>query len=65
MKVIENLQSETINEHVKTLARNVTAIDTDDSTSYVDLKDFVLRHKALFNHLLVACVSYKNEYRYV
>jgi hypothetical protein len=122
MKVIENLQSETINEQVKTLACNVTAIDTDDSTSYVDLKDFVPRHdaqvipkekvgeilpwvhiaissskrqilntfhnvkseflqkyldefcykfnrryfgEALFNRLLVACVSYKNEYRYV
>jgi predicted RNA-binding Zn-ribbon protein involved in translation (DUF1610 family) len=122
MKVIENLQSDTINEQVKTLARNVTEIDTDDSTSYVDLKEFVPRHhaqvipkekvgevlpwvhiaisnakrqilntfhnvkpeylqkyldefcykfnrryfgEALFNRLLVACVCYKNEYRYV
>jgi hypothetical protein len=122
MKVIENLKSETINEQVKTLASGVTTIDTDDSTSYVDLKDFVPRHnaqvipkgkvgeilpwvhiaisnskrqilntfhnvkpeflqkyldefcykfnrrylgEALFNRLLVACVSYKNEFRYV
>ena len=122
MKVIENLRSETINEHVKTLAFNAIEADTDDSTSYVDLKDFVPKHnaqvipkekvgevlpwvhiaisnskrqilntfhnvkpeylqkyldefcykfnrryfgEALFNHLLVACVNYKNEYRYV
>jgi len=122
MKVIDNLKSETINEHVKTLAGKVTEIDTDDSTSYVDLKDFVPKHnaqvipkekvgemlpwvhiaisnakrqiintfhdvkpeflqryldefcykfnrryfgEALFNRLLVACVSYKNEFRYV
>jgi len=122
MKVIENLKNETINEQVKTLAINVTSIDTDDSTSYVDLKDFVPRHEAqvipkekvgeilpwvyiaisnskrhvlnafhnvkpeflqkyldefcykfnrryfgeaLFNRLLVACVNYKNEFRYV
>jgi len=122
MKVIDDLQSETINEQVKTLAANTTEIDTDDSTSYVDLKDFVPKHsaqvipkekagevlpwvhiaisdakrqivntfrdvkpeflqkyldefcykfnqryfgEALFNRLLVACVSYKNEFRYV
>jgi len=122
MKVIENLKSETINEQVKTLARDTTAIDTDDSTSYVDLKNFVPRHdaqvipkekvgeilpwvhiaisnskrqilntfhnvkpeflqkyldefcykfnrryfgEALFNRLLVACVGYKNEFRYI
>jgi hypothetical protein len=120
MKVIEDLKKETINEHVKSLASGVTAIDTDDSTSYVDLKGFVPVHnaqviprekvgevlpwvhiaisnakrqlintyhdikpeflqkyldefcykfnrryagEALFNRLLVACVSYKNEYR--
>ena len=122
MKVIDNLKSETINEHVKTLAGEATEIDTDDSTSYVDLKGFVPKHnaqvipkekvgevlpwvhiaisnakrqiintfhdvkpeflqryldefcykfnrryfgEALFNRLLVACVSYKNEFRYV
>jgi len=121
MKVIEDLKKETINEHVKQLASNVTEIDTDDSTSYVDLKDFVPKHNAqvipkekigealpwvhiaisnakrqlintfhdikpeflqnyldefcykfnrryhgesLFNRLLVASVSYKNEFRY-
>jgi hypothetical protein len=122
MKVIDDLQSETINKQVKTLAGSVTDIDSDDSTSYVDLKDFVPRHnaqvipkekvgeilpwvhiaisnskrqilntfhnvkpeflqkyldefcykfnrryfgEAIFNRLLVACVSYKNEFRYV
>ena len=122
MKVIDSLKSETINERVKMLTNNVTAIDTDDSTSYVDLKSFVPKHnpqvipkekvgeilpwvhiaisnakrqivntfhnvkpdflqnyldefsykfnrryfgEALFNRLLVACVNYKNEYRYV
>ena len=122
MRVIENLKSETINEQVKMLASNASVIDTDDSTSYVDLKDFVPKHnsqviakekvgeilpwvhiaisnskrqilntfhnvkpeflqkyldefcykfnrryfgEALFNHLLVACVGYKNEFRCV
>jgi len=120
MKVIDNLQSDTIHEQLKTLAANTTEVDTDDSTSYVDLKDFVPKHnaqvipkekvgeilpwvhiaisnakrqilntfhdikpeflqkyldefcykfnrryfgEALFNRLLVACVSYKNEFR--
>jgi len=122
MMVIEDLKKETINEKVEKLAANVTDIDTDDSTSYVDLKEFVPRHnaqvipknkvgeilpwvhiaisnakrqllntyhdvkpeflqkyldefcykfnrryagEALFNRLLVACVSYKNEFRYI
>jgi hypothetical protein len=122
MKVIDNLKKETINEQVQKLASNVSEIDTDDSTSYVELKDFVPKHnaqvipkekvdeilpwvhiaisnakkvllntyhdvkpeflqkyldefcykfnrrysgEALFNRLLVACVSYKNEFRYV
>jgi predicted RNA-binding Zn-ribbon protein involved in translation (DUF1610 family) len=122
MKVIDNLRSETINEQVKMLASDATEIDTDDSTSYVDLKNFVPKHnaevipkekvgeilpwvhiaisnakrqiintfhdvkpeflqkyldefcykfnrrylgEALFNRLLVACVSYKNQFRYV
>jgi len=122
MKVIEDLKSKTINEHVQELASNATDIDTDDSTSYVDLKAFVPRHnaqvipkekvgeilpwvhiaisnakrqilntyhdikpeflqkyldefcykfnrryagEAMFNRLLVACVSYKNEFRYI
>ena len=121
MRVIEDLRKETINGHVEQLASNVTEIDTDDSTSYVDLKEFVPRHnaqvipkekvgeilpwvhivicnakrqllnthhdikseflqkyldefcykfnrryagEALFNRLLVACVSYKNDFRY-
>jgi len=122
MKVIEDLKSETINAHVQNLATNATEIDTEDSTSYVDLKEFVPRHnaqvspkdivgeilpwvhiaisnakrhilntyhdikpeflqkyldefcykfnrryagEALFNRLLVAGVSYKNEFRYI
>lgn len=122
MRVIDDLKAETINEQVQKLASNVTEIDTDDSTSYVDLKEFVPKHnaqvipkekigeilpwvhiaisnakrqlintyhdikpeflqkyldefcykfnrryagEALFNRLLVACVSYKNEYRYI
>jgi len=122
MKVIDSLTKETINEHVKTLAGKVTEIDTDDSTSYVDLRKFVPKHnaqvipkqkvgeilpwvhiaisnakrqiintfhdvkpeflqkyldefcykfnrryfgEALFNRLLIACVSYKNEFRYI
>jgi hypothetical protein len=40
MKVIDDLQSKTINEQVKALAANATEIDTDASTSYVDLKAF-------------------------
>jgi len=121
MKVIDDLKSETINEVVKNMATNADEIDTDDSTSYVDLKKYVPRHnpqvipkervgeilpwvhiaisnakrylintfhdikseflqnyldefcykfnrryfgEALFNRLLVACVSYKNEFRY-
>jgi len=46
MKVIDNLKSSTINERVKTLSSNVTAIDTDDSSSYVDLKNFVPKHNS-------------------
>ena len=122
MKVIENLQKESINEQVQTLANNTLEIDTDGSNSYVDLKDFVPKHnaqvipkekigevlpwvhiaisnakrqilntfhdvkpeflqkyldefcykfnrryfgEALFGRLLIACVSYKNEFRYI
>lgn len=122
MKVIDDLKSETINELVKGLASGATGIDSDGSTSYVDLKDYVPKHnsqvipkdkvgevlpwvhiaisnakrhllnsyhnikpeflqnyldefcykfnrryhgEALFNRLLVACVSYKNNFRYV
>jgi hypothetical protein len=46
MKVIDNLKKETINEQVRKLASNVSEIDTDDSTSYVELKDFVPKHNA-------------------
>ena len=122
MQVIDDLKKETINEQVHQLASNASEIDTDDSKSYVELKDFVPRHnaqvipkekvgeilpwvhipisnakkvllntyhdvkpeflqkyldefcykfnrryfgEALFNRLLIACVSYKNEFRYI
>jgi hypothetical protein len=122
MKIIDNLKKETINEQVQKLVFHVSEIDTDDSSSYVELKDFVPKHnaqvipkqkvgeilpwvhiaisnekkvllnthhdikpeylqkylnefyykfnrryfgEALFNRLLVACVSYKNEFRYI
>ena len=121
MRVIDDLKKETINKNVKELASDAIEIDTDDSTSYVDLKDYVPKHnaqvipkekigeilpwvhiaisnakrqllntfhdikpeylqsyldefcykfnrryfgEALFNRLLVASVSYKNEFRY-
>lgn len=121
MKVIDDLKSGTINEAVQGLAWAATELDTDDSTSYVDLKRYVPRHnsqvipkdkvgevlpwvhiaisnakrqlintyhdikpeflqnyldefcykfnrryhgEATFNRLLVASVSYKNEFRY-
>ena len=46
MRVIEDLRKETINGHVEQLTSKATEIDTDDSTSYVDLKEFVPRHNA-------------------
>ena len=42
MKVIDDLKKETINKAVKELAADVREVDTDHSTSYVELKDFVL-----------------------
>ena len=122
MKVIDDLQANTINEQVQSLAKDVSAIDSDASSSYVDLKGFVPEHnaqviekdkvgenlpwvhiaisnakrqilntfhdvkpeflqkyldefcykfnrryfgEALFGRLLIACVSYKNEFRYI
>jgi hypothetical protein len=41
MKVIEDLKSATIDDLVKNLASNVTEMDTDDSTSYVNLKKYI------------------------
>lgn len=46
MKVIEDLKSETIDDLVKELASNATEVDTDDSTSYVNLKKYIPRHNA-------------------
>lgn len=46
MKVIDDLKKETINEYVKELASNATQVDTDDSTSYVELKDYIPIHNA-------------------
>ena len=121
MKVVENLQKDTITPLVESLVSSETKIDSDGSTSYVDLGNFVEHHnaevmpkekvgeklpwvhiaisnakrqllntfhdikpeflqnyldefcykfnrryfgEALFNRLLVACVSYKNDFRY-
>ena len=46
MKVIEDLKKETINAQVKQLASDATEVNTDDSTSYVELKDYIPRHNA-------------------
>jgi hypothetical protein len=46
MKVIDNLQKETINKAVKELARSATEVDTDASSSYVDLKGYIPRHNS-------------------
>ena len=44
MKVIDDLKKETINSHVKNLVNHATEITTDDSTSYVGLKDYIPKH---------------------
>lgn len=121
MKVIENLEAKTIDNVVQNSISNKSTIDTDDSTSYVNLHGFVESHQsqvipkelvgeklpwvhiaisnakrqllnsyhnikpeflqayldefcykfnrryfgeALFGRLLVASVSYKNQFRY-
>ena len=48
MKVIRGLKNDSINRLVKGLASGVTEVDTGNSTSYVDLKDFVSKHNVLF-----------------
>jgi len=122
MQIIEDLKKGTINQIVKDLVSEKSSLDTDGSTSYVELSDYVNEHhseviakekvgeilpwvhitisnakrqllntfhsvkpeflqsyldefcykfnrryfgEALFNRLLVAAVSYKNEFRYV
>jgi len=122
MQIIEDLKKETINQIVKDLVSEKSSLDTDGSTSYVELSDYVNEHhseviskekvceilpwvhmtisnakrqllntfhsvkpeflqsyldefcykfnrryfgEAIFNRLLVAAVSYKNEFRYV
>jgi len=47
MKVIENLKSDTIAQHVKEHVSPQAQLDTDDSTSYVALKDIVAEHRAV------------------
>ncbi|MFT6946144.1 MAG: hypothetical protein ACJARP_000555 [Vicingaceae bacterium] len=121
MKVIDDLTKDTINECVKKMAKNATEVDTDNSTSYTEIKNYIPKHnsqvipkdkvgeilpwvhiaisnakrqllntfhdikpeylqsyldefcykfnriyfgESLFNRLLVASVSYKNEFRY-
>ncbi|PDP67771.1 IS1595 family transposase, partial [Tannerella forsythia] len=46
MKVIDDLKKETINAAAQQLASGANKIDTDHSTSYVELKDFVPRHNS-------------------
>jgi hypothetical protein len=41
MKVIEDLKSETIDKIVKEAASNVDEVDTDNSTSYINLKRYI------------------------
>ena len=41
---VSDLKKETINNAVRELAADSVCIDTDHSTSYVDLKDFVPGH---------------------
>ena len=122
MQIIEDLKKGTINQIVKDLVSEKSSLDTDGSTSYIELSDYVNEHhseviskekvgeilpwvhitisnakrqllntfhsvkpeflqsyldefcykfnrryfgEALFNRLLVAAVSYKNEFRYV
>ena len=122
MQIIEDLKKGTINQIVKDLVSEKSSLDTDGSTSYVELSDYVNEHhseviskekvgeilpwvhitisnakrqllntfhsvkpeflqsyldefcykfnrryfgEALFNRLLVAAVSYKNDFRYV
>ena len=121
MKVIDDLTTETINKCVKELASDATEVDTDDSTSYTEIKNYIPNHnsqvipkdkvgeilpwvhiaisnakrqllntyhdikpeylqsyldefcykfnrryfgESLFNRLLFASVSYKNDFRY-
>jgi len=121
MKVIDDLTRETINKCVKELATDATEVDTDDSTSYTEIKNYIPNHnsqvipkdkveeilpwvhiaisnakrqllntyhdikpeylqsyldefcykfnrryygESLFNRLLFASVSYKNQFRY-
>ena len=45
MKVISDLKSETITNQVKNHVSSNACLDSDDSTSYVDLKDVVSDHR--------------------
>ena len=42
MKVIEDIESDTIEEVAKDQASNATEVDADNSTSYVNLKRYTL-----------------------
>ena len=45
MKVISDLKSETVTSQVREHVSAKSCLDTDDSTSYVDLKDIVSEHR--------------------
>ena len=77
MKVMEDLKKETINEQVAKLASKVTEelINTYHGIKPEFLQKFLdefcykfnrrYAGEYLFNRLLAACVSYKNEFRYI
>jgi len=44
MQIIEDLEKETINQVVENLVSKESSIDTDGSTSYVELSDYVNEH---------------------
>jgi len=46
MKVIDDLTRETINKCVKELATDATEVDTDDSTSYTEIKNYIPNHNS-------------------
>jgi hypothetical protein len=44
MKIIEDLKKETINNVVEKLVAKESSVDTDGSTSYVEISDYVSEH---------------------
>lgn len=44
INTVDDLKEETVNKVVKELAPDVRGVDTNHSTSYVELKNFAPRH---------------------